>query len=249
MQNVENAEAHDNDAVTKEGNHLVKEVDDVEEEDMEPDEATSKLMVYMRKPLLAEKCHDTHMTEKERIRWEMRRKVYALNAFGMLILGLVFSYAPQYIQVNISWVTNGSEIICLLCLAVSIKIFYDAYPRLFTQENIMLAIFLPASIVLYLSAEPGKSYMKVPLSTLSQQANVVITLRIVSFMALVSVIMNLLLRIPALVLFYERRKGKLRSIIVSKKSVALILGALSVVTALGTAMITFIQVMSTLFHF
>ncbi len=137
MQNVEDVEGHDNDSVTKESDHLVKEVDDVEEENMEPDEAMPKWMVYMRKPLLAEKCHDTQMTDKERTRREMERKIYALDALGMLLLGLVFSYAPQYIQVNIPWLTNGSEIMCLLLLAGSVKVFSEAYPHLFTRENII----------------------------------------------------------------------------------------------------------------
>jgi hypothetical protein len=167
----------------------------------------------------------------------------------MLIIGLLFGYAPQYIQANIPWITNESEIICLLFLAVSVKAFSEAYPRLFTRENIMLAACIPCSIVLYLSSEPGKSYINVPLSAFSWQDNVVINYRIMSFIGLASVLMISVLRVPDLVLWYERRKGKLRSIILSKKSLALILGALSVGTAVGTALIKLIQVVSGLLHF
>ncbi|SRR6266436_450596 len=249
MQNVEKVEAHDNDTVTKEGDHLVKEVDDAEEEDMMSVVATDKLLEYMRKPLLAGKQHNIQMTEKERVKWEMKRKIYTIDAFMMFIIGVFLSYGPQYIQANIPWVNTVSEIMSLLCLAVSVWTFYDAYPHLFTRENIMLVVFIPGSIVLYLSAEPGKSYMNVPLSALSQEANVVITYRIMSFLSLAAGLGISIFRVTELVFWFERQKGKLLSIIVSKKSFALVLAVLSLGTAVGTFLTVFIQVVSALFHF
>jgi hypothetical protein len=112
----------------------------------------------------------------------------------------------------------------------------------------MLVVCLPSSRVLYLSSEPGKSYMNVPLSALSQRAIVEINFRVVSFMGLTVGISLLALRIPDIVLWFERRKGKIRAIIASKKNIALVLGALSVGTAIGTALLQFIQVVSSLFH-
>jgi O-antigen ligase len=73
-----------------------------------------------------------------------QRMVNIFSALMMFLIGLLISYAPQYIQANIPWLTTGTQIMSLLCFAASIKVFIDTYPHLLTRENIMLAVCLPS---------------------------------------------------------------------------------------------------------
>lgn len=181
----------------------------------------------------------------------MQQKVYVINSAGMLLIGLLLSYFPQYVQANVPVINTGAEIFALLFFAACGKIFYDAYPRFFTHDNIMLLGSVVLGVVGYLLSDPGKSYMHTTVDIFVVPRTITsmdVILRIISFASLVTLVGTLSLRAPNFIQFYEQRKGKLWSSITSKKNIAPILGGLSVVTALCTALLQIMQIVSSLLH-
>lgn len=180
----------------------------------------------------------------------MRQKVYAINSISMLLIGLLLSYFPQYIQANIPFFNTGTEIMALLAFVACGKTFYDAYPRFFTHDNNMLLGSIMMSVVGYLLSDLGVSYVHTTIHMFPPMTlvDIYVFFRVASFFGLITLIGNLTLRTPSFVRFYEQRKGKFWRSITSKKNIAPILGGLSVVTALCTALLQIVQIVSGLLH-
>jgi hypothetical protein len=167
-----------------------------------------------------------------------KQKIYEASFF--FILGFLSSIAPSYLQTNIAWIVNVSEMVSLLCWAGSIYYIYGAYPRLFTYENITMIIGLPCAFFLYVISEtvvPKGQNTAHYIAFLFQ-------LRTMSYTFLFLCVMFFMMRLPHFIHFYACHKGKIKTFFTAKHTAGLILSILAV----GTALFQFIQVVLQVFH-
>src|SRR5436190_11412171 len=83
-------------------------------------------------------CDDPGNCEYCKKKWPRLHTIYALAFF---IIGVITSYAPQYIGTQDNWVINkgdASQLISLFFFIVGICYAHCAYPCIFTQRNAFL---------------------------------------------------------------------------------------------------------------
>jgi len=151
-------------------------------------------------------------------------------------MGLLFSFAPIYIQTTLPWITYTSEVLCLWCLGLSYYYIYNLYPDM--PKNLdTLTLLCPLLTTLFYIASKSKDK---PFSDPSFQ----IGLRGASFLCLLTTLALIIKRLPHFIDFYSRNKGKVRNFFTAKHTLALILSTL----ALGTALFQLLQVLLQIFH-
>ncbi len=152
------------------------------------------------------------------------------------VLGVLFSFAPTYMQTNISWIINASGILCLTCWGISFFYIRAVYPNIHKNFEIFLLICLSCAIIFYSLSE---ATTKIPINPLDR-----VSYRGYSFFLLLLAVMTFMMRVPDYIDFYSKHKGKIKAFFTAKHTAALVLGILSV----GTALFQFIQVVLQIFH-
>jgi len=162
------------------------------------------------------------------------------NATFFFIIGLVFSFAPEYMQTNISWVTNTSAVLCFSCWGISLWYIQEVYPGFPKDINSVLNITLVLSSTLaigfYILSETGGKPLSYP--------SFLFELRMMSFLGFLMTVMTLVIRFPDFVNFYKHHKGKMKAFFTAKHTIGLVLGFLAV----GTALFQFLQIVLQIFH-
>jgi hypothetical protein len=175
----------------------------------------------------------------ERPKKDAATKKRKYNAICLYVLGTLLIFAPTYIQVHMPWALTVSAVLTSACWLgawfYSIRIFLNI--RSTTRISLLLAVLCTlASILSYAVAYVGTKLFSDP--------NLATELRAGSFLFFFTAVSIFLLYIRTIAAFFAQNTGKIKTLFTAKHSVAAILGAL----ALGTALFQFLQVLLQIIH-
>jgi hypothetical protein len=157
-----------------------------------------------------------------------------------LLFGLIFSFAPSYIQTHIAWIVGTSVFLCCGCWAIS---FYHLHHYLDLVRhddvgllNLALVAGILAAIACYLiPASDGKPFSDPEFG---------IEFRGMSFLGLLIVVFILSVRLPEFIASYKRNKDTLKSLFIAKNVFAAIGAAVVFLTALFQFLQILLQLIS-----
>jgi hypothetical protein len=178
--------------------------------------------------------------EKEANDKKAKQKQQLHHAIVFSLLGLLFGFAPQYIQTNITWIVFTSGFLFSACFAISFYYMHIYIHLLFDDVfkllNVVVVFCVFCAIACYLI--PGSE------NGLFSDPSFEIELRTVSFLSLLIIVVYLIMRFPDFVAFYERNKATLKSLITVKN----IFAAIGAVAVFLTALLQFLQILLQIFH-
>lgn len=168
-----------------------------------------------------------------------KRKQQLYYAFAFLLLGLLFSFAPQYIQTNTPWVVFPSWFFFIAPLTISFyyisSYMHSLYQNILGMINAILVFSIFAAIICYLGSVDEKPNADPFLGFWS---------RTMSYLFLVIIVSIVLMRLPEFFDFCKRNKDMLKSLFTVKN----IFAAIGAVIVFLTALFQLMQIILQIIH-
>jgi cation transport ATPase len=176
---------------------------------------------------------------EERTKKDAANQRRKYNAICLYVLGALFIFAPIYIQIHTLWALTVSVVLTSICWLGgwfnSVRMFLNTPST--AKKLVALTVF--SSMASILSYALSYTEPKMP-----SNPSLATELRAGSFLFLFMAISIFLFNLPKLVSFFAQNKDKVKALFTAKHSVAAILSAL----AIGTALFQFLQVLLQIFH-